>query len=52
MTKKSTPEFEIKKDECPKCSFSGNEKFPNGYAIEGNTSSKHCPSCGYWSNQE
>lgn len=52
MTKKIEAEFEIKKDECPKCGFSGDEQFPNGFTIEGNGSSKHCPRCGYWSNQE
>jgi len=53
MTKKNKPEFEIEETNvCPKCDFAGNEKFPNGYTVEGNTSVKHCPSCGYWSNQE
>ena len=54
MAKKNNkPEFEIEENNvCPECGFAGDEKFPNGFTIEGNGSSKHCPSCGYWRDLE
>jgi rubrerythrin len=51
MAKKANEEHG-NENKCPKCDFIKSKQFPNGYTIEGNSSLKHCPACGYWSNQE